>query len=899
MRIRRTLLFLVLLFSLFLSGCVYYNTLYNAKKLYKSARSRPLINGKPNTQAIDEYTRAMKKCGYILTEYKNSPYADQALFLLTQSLFYKGNSNLQAYEKCQDFLKFYPKDELVPEVILFEATILHEMKKNDEAVSTLTSFLQEPIFKKYYPRAYLQLSISSMDEKAYAQAQYYLQKIIDNYPHSKEYKEAFFQLGYAFHIENKFADSNQVFQKLLKSRLEKIIKLDARYYIALNDYYQKNYKKADIEIKPLLKAESRADKIPLIKLLKARNLLGLNQYTDAVSLYESINTDYPKTIHSAEANYYLGEFNLNYQHNYEKAITFYNNVKLESNLSPFVEDAFSKSAIASQIILYNKKDSNLAIKEMVNQQMKLAEYYLHSMNLPDSALSVYRGVVNHRGILEAQLDSLDQRIAHLDSLGVPKDTLKVIKLDSLAISGDSLKTSRTDTLNVINDSLRVSQPDSLNVGKKLWNDAKTDSIGIQKDTLSVHKRDSFVNPEETKYKPIRDTLNVPDKTIPVPITYYLQKDSTKAIADSVATDDSSKNQMLGKLVQKQESMQPDSIDFKIKDNMTSSSDSTGLKIISLADSTKSDSTGFQDSLQVTKNKHIKTPEMQSLLAKQNQLSVNLMEYDSDYVPLALYDQIWIYKYSIPDSVKMEQVYQEMQDKYPLNRYTHAATLMLQGKKVEVTTDEEIAIEKEYTDAMDLYSSSPDSAKTILKTLTSNKNSIFNDKSKYSLGYIFWFNEHDSVNAKPYFDDLLKKDANSEYSTYINQFYNGSNFVFIDELPAIREMEEREKQKKITEQANELKKQELNRLVDNPKPKGAVLEYILPPLPEKPIIIEDTTSVKDTTRAIEEKPKQEETKNIPQISQPMNTGVNQPQIKENDRPFDFIKPIPSVKPKDSE
>jgi TolA-binding protein len=769
---------LVLICTFFFCGCVYYNTLYNAEKLFKSAQSRPLTNGKPNSQAIDEYTKSMKKCGYILTEYKNSRHADQALFLLAKCLYYKGNSNLQAYEKCQDFLKFYPKDKSVPEVILFESVILHDMKKNEEAVSTLTDFLQEPTYKKYYPRAYLQLSIISMDEKAYAQAQYFLQKIIDNYPHSPAYKKAFFQLGYAYHLESKYTQSNQVFQELLKSRLEKLIKLDARYYIALNDYYLKNNQKVDTEIKPLLHAETRADKIPLIQLLKARNLLGLNQYPVAVSLYETIIKDNPKTLFSAEANYYLGEFYLKYQHDYDKAITYYNNVKNESIFSPFVDDAFSKSAIASQIILYNKKDSNLETREMVNQQMKLAEYYLHSMNLPDSALSVYRGIVKQRERIKTQLDSLGLRIAYLDSLGILKDALN------------------------------VSRPDSL-----------------LKDNITAIKATEQVT----------DSTKIPVRDVPLPKNQPLSQDSTQA---------------------------------KLQ-NKTIPGDSVSINIST-----------SKDSLAVEQNKQSNISTIRSLLTKENQLKVNLMEYDNEYTPLALYDQVWIYKYSLPDSAKMGQVYQEMMDRYPLNQYTHAATMMLLGKAVEVTTDEEVIIEEKYTHALDLYSSSPDSAKTILKSIANFQKSPFYDKAKFTLGYIYWFNEHDSLNAKPYFDDLLKKNRDSDYSKFILQFYNGKSFIFTKELSAFKELEEREKQKREAQKANELKQKEQKKAVIFPQPKSDIPDYVLPPMHKQPGSNVDN---KDESDKIEQQP----------LSPHVNV-VDQPQPQSNFRPYDFVLPSPPVK-----
>lgn len=736
MRRPRVLLFLVLVSVFLLNGCVYYNTLYNAKKLYQSARSRPLVNDKPNPQSIDEYTKAIKKCGYILTEYKKSKYGDQALFLLAQCMFYKGNANLQTYEKCQDFLKFYPKSKLVPEVLLFQSIVLHAMNKNEEAVSTLTDFLQKPEYHKYYARAYIQLSIISMNDRAYAQAEYFLQKIIDNYPHSPEYKDAFFQLGYAYHLEKKYTQSNQVFQKLVRSHVEKTIKLDARYFIALNDYYLNDYRKVDADVKPLINAETRTDKIPLIQLLKARNLIGLGEHKKAVSLYEEIIKNNPRTSFSAEANYYLGEFYLHYQHDYEKAITYYNAVKTEFYASPYVDDAISKSAIAGQIIVYNKKDSKLPLQDMVNQQLKLAEYYLHNMDLPDSAVMVYKRIIAQRDDMKAQLDSLQIQRQILEKL--------------VSASSDSLQGSMRDSTNVMNhdnarDSLSTLLPD------------KNQSIPGQEPTLTQS-----------------DTL----KSNPI-------------------TNESSEQTFLSPLGQ-------------------SKADSTLAKGMNLADSLLSHQKTRPDTLEV-----------KLLKEKEEQLSLNLLEYDLEFVPLALFDQVWVYKYSIPDSLKMSEAYTIMLRDYPLNRYTHAATLMMQDKEVLLTTQKDIDDEISYNEAMDIYQANPDSAKTVLKMLAGEDHSSFEDKAKFTLGYLYWFNEQDSVHAKPYFDELLKKDQTSDYSVFIQQFYNGKKFLFSDMQASFKAIEEKEQRKREAQAEEERKKKEMEQPVLNPQPQGTEHPYDLP------------------------------------------------------------------------
>ena len=88
---------LSLLFILALStGCVYYNTFFNAEKYFAEAQDIELKDdGRPQASAIQKYNKAIKKCGIVLTDYKDSKYADDALFMLARCLYYIGRNYTQ------------------------------------------------------------------------------------------------------------------------------------------------------------------------------------------------------------------------------------------------------------------------------------------------------------------------------------------------------------------------------------------------------------------------------------------------------------------------------------------------------------------------------------------------------------------------------------------------------------------------------------------------------------------------------------------------------------------------------------------------------------------------------------------------------------------------------------
>ncbi|MDA3814208.1 MAG: hypothetical protein PF570_08150, partial [Candidatus Cloacimonetes bacterium] len=67
---------ILLILLLLTSGCVYYNTFYNAEKYFDEAREMALNDAnKPTNNAIQKYKKVIKKCGIVLEYYEGSKYA--------------------------------------------------------------------------------------------------------------------------------------------------------------------------------------------------------------------------------------------------------------------------------------------------------------------------------------------------------------------------------------------------------------------------------------------------------------------------------------------------------------------------------------------------------------------------------------------------------------------------------------------------------------------------------------------------------------------------------------------------------------------------------------------------------------------------------------------------------
>jgi len=445
---------------LFFTSCAYYNTFYNAKKYFESAQKKPLTNrNKPSANAIEEYNKVIKKCGVILTDYKDSKWADDALFLLAKALYYRGNNELQALEKAEDLIKFYPDSPFVPESHILIARINYTLYKKDEAFKKLQDFLQQAEFKEHHPKALVLLADYYIQEGKYIDAQMYLRTLTEKYPNSKEYSDAFFLLGKTLFDNEDYTNSLNAFKELSKKKIDKELKLSANYYIALNQFHLKHYSEANKTVKKLSKDEFRENEIPKLNILNARILIENGNIEQGKSELEDVIKKNPRTLYSAEAVYFIAETNFSKLHMYESAITYYNRVKTESTTSPYVQKAIVRSAIASQIIQLQKPISGLPLDDLINEQLKLAEYFLYELDQPDSALAIYQKIPKQKEQVIALRDSFEQKNIFLESNAD-------LALDSLLVKynetfSDSIKWNES-----IMDSLRIvfqkSLPDSLN-----------------------------------------------------------------------------------------------------------------------------------------------------------------------------------------------------------------------------------------------------------------------------------------------------------------------------------------------------------------------------------------------------------------------------------------------------
>ena len=441
-------------------GCSYDNTLYNARKYFNAAQNRPLNqSGRPTPQAIDEYNKTIQKCGYILTERKNSSEADDALFLLARALFYRGNSPYQAKDQLQSLLNNFPDSPYVHDATLYLARTLRQVNEPTEAENVLTAYLRRPETEKWHPKALLQLADFAVEDKDNDKSQFWLERLLSQYPKSVYAKEASFLLGKIYYDQKDYANSISQFQKVVDTKgISRNVKNDARYYIALNQFYLNDCMKCLNTANKLIKDEERLDKIPGIRVLIGRSLLELENESEAIELLQDIIKFNSRTLSSAEAYFRLAEYYYQKQ-DIQSALDNYNKVKSESANSPFVEEATQKYNALNLIKQQSAAKVEDNSRQYFDNKLDIAEKYFRIMNQADSAFAVFDRITQIPLYLQGIIDSLvvvrDSMQLEVDSLSAEVDLSELI---------DNLTSNNTNTsLDVETkiDTMRLASPDEV------------------------------------------------------------------------------------------------------------------------------------------------------------------------------------------------------------------------------------------------------------------------------------------------------------------------------------------------------------------------------------------------------------------------------------------------------
>lgn len=723
MKTRYSLLILAL--CLLLVSCGVNNTMYNARKYFKAAQERPLTaNGRPSNQAVEEYTKTIQKCGIIITERPNSRNLDDVVFLLARALYYKANSAFQAKDQFEALIKGFPNSKHYPEAHIYLARTLRQINRPAESEAVLEGFVRDGRYRKHHPRALLVLAEFEIEDKDYIRTQYWLQRIINDYSDTPEFKEAFFLFGKNFYEQKDYASSLKQFEKFIKTRgITKEQKMDARYYIALNHFELGELGKSSREVTSLLRDESRPEKVGQIRVLKARILLASKNPDQGVEEVGEIYKVYPRTESSSSAYYYLGDYYFYRDQNIAEAITNYNKVRADYPASTLVPISQEKVAALNQI----KENQNLSLtgnlQQYVDYHLLAAENYLNTFALPDSALLMYDRILDAPQEVMAEMDSLNAEIGILEA-----------KVDSLQMAINSLA------------------PEEPQVP------AVTEPTQTTEEAEDSPADDETEEVEEPELEEVEET-EVPTVAEPTQITEEIEEPKDDIVTEDKEVEEPKDDERKEEKPKEGEEPKPDE---GKEDKPAEPKEPEDPR------------RNLQSELQRAQTS------IASLDTKIKECEGILLRLESEFLPQVYFTKANLLKKLGNNDDALQAIQDTMQIAYPDNKYTNALGMLIADEPVRLIDPEEDRQTELLDRALGFGAAEPDSMRVLLEQLVDSSYPHLALRANFRLGWMYSFEVVDTTLAKPYLDAVLEHPQGGEYAAWVQRFYNGTNYFFPEE-----------------------------------------------------------------------------------------------------------------------
>ena len=378
------------LLLLILTSCAYYNTFYHAEKSFKRARKEHLRSklDPASGGAANMYDDAIKRASKILTYYPKSKWVDDALFMIGQAFYYKGEYS-KAERKFKEILATFPKSKYVEDCNFFLALCAYKMEDYPKAQRDLEQIISEPKKRRNRMEAISILGALHFNQKEYDQAIEQYQRFLKESKNKNLAKEAQLDLAECYFLKKDYAKALEAFSQLKNFDPTTEELYYALFRCAECEYLLGEYQKGlDIFLK-LSQEDKYFKHLSPIRLKIAEGKLFLGKIDEAIDIYKKITVENPKTDESAEAYYQLGEIYESKIIDFKKAKENYDLASKEKPTTEIAKKALQKSAAITKLEDYQTQLSKEESEKSIETLFLLAEIYLTQLDQPDSALKEY------------------------------------------------------------------------------------------------------------------------------------------------------------------------------------------------------------------------------------------------------------------------------------------------------------------------------------------------------------------------------------------------------------------------------------------------------------------------------------------------------------------------------
>ena len=450
------------------------------------------------TQDItDKFNKVIERASKVIQLHKNSKFLDDAVLLIGKTYFYLADY-LKAERQLNEFLSNLQPSPLYDEAILYLGMTKIRLGKTDEGEKILKSILASANDVEIRSEAAQQLGINEYTKKNFTEAiNYFTQSInISKDNETKAIKQFILAKMYSMIDPSKAAEEFLTVSNFTSD-------YDQSFYARLNRAkglnYLERYNQSLEELNNLRKKYRETPEYrQLVDLEIANTYFYEKKYHDAIYAYYDVIIDYPASIASADAYYYLGKYYETEKKNYLSAAIYYKKASTENGQGDFNDEALKKAvsferyyALSGTIHDHEKIEipAEDLILEKYRQQKNEEKGIDTKTNKTDPKNNPTRDNGNGKGSGVSSKDFSIHRDSLINRQAPGSDNL--FKIDSVGNSNFINKDTTNQNFRPVEiDQLKKSQ-DSINA-----NVIKKDSSGI--DPLKF-KNDSLKSAVDKKY----------------------------------------------------------------------------------------------------------------------------------------------------------------------------------------------------------------------------------------------------------------------------------------------------------------------------------------------------------------------------------------------------------------
>lgn len=388
----RTPLVATLAAILVVTGCAYFNMLYNAKEKYREAEKLPdTPGGEPTRGKITALDGVIEKCQTMIGTYPDSRHVDDAMLLIANCLFLQTRYDETVAELDSLEAKF-PETELLPDVRFLKGRAYAEAEKYAEAVVVLSDYTTR--WKKHKERAhglyYLSAGLMQLDRSE--EAVIALDELAKKYSGSEYTMLAQVEVGAILADKGLYEESLAVYERLNSERLPIDYRYDvwmglARVYIALGQADRALDVIKDVQT---LALGPRLE--PQVLILKGKAFADVDSVQRSINAYEDVTRRFSRGEYAATAHFRLGE-TYEAMDSLETAKRHFEAVPRAFANSEYSSESIKRAGNITKLMRLAETEGSDDPAALAYRAFSMGELQLLQFNNTDKALASYQEVL--------------------------------------------------------------------------------------------------------------------------------------------------------------------------------------------------------------------------------------------------------------------------------------------------------------------------------------------------------------------------------------------------------------------------------------------------------------------------------------------------------------------------